>query len=285
MDEFGDQVVSIEAVERTKKAMEEHLQDPSKPEAEGPSPFVFSMIVFITYENFYGMPCANWNGPTIQTRTFADAKLTFTGKAPTHPHLAKDFHESWAKLAKIFDSAKTPDAHGQRGVLIPPSENASLDSKLKFTHRLFETVQEGDEDDDDVPVEFTIQQWPVRSDAAKKALAELKSTHRVIHLPAFDASPEGKVIPPGAYKTQLAGALAQIQFTLSHWSIRSKTKCGSSNTVDVFAAANLVHIRILNPPANCPPSPSKRTRKFTATDDVSGDISPKKPRLQGPSIW
>ncbi|KAJ7695690.1 hypothetical protein B0H17DRAFT_1178173 [Mycena rosella] len=271
---FGDQVVSVAAAEKTKKAVEEHLQDSSKPEATAPPPFVFSTIVFITYEDFYGDPATNWRTPSPIAQKLSDAKLTFTGKAPADPVLAKDFHDSRAKLEKIFELAKTSVAHTRQGVIITPPGQALCDRKLRFTHRLFEKVEEGDEDDPKFPPEFKIQQWPVQTEEAIRALAEIKCTHRVIPLQAYDATPEGQIIRPVAYKEQLRGALAQIKFTLSHWDIRKDRR-------DVFAA-DVVHIRILNPPANYPATPNKK-RMFSAVDTLSGDISPKKARA-GPSV-
>jgi hypothetical protein len=106
----------------------------------------------------------------------------------------------------------------------------------------------------------------------------MTATHRVNYLPAYNAI--GNLIYPNDYEAQLRGALAQVKFTLSHWNIHKQgmllPRCPTSTFTninshkDVFSA-NIEHIRILTPP--CPASPSKR-RKFTATDDVSGDISP-----------
>ncbi|KAJ7781799.1 hypothetical protein DFH07DRAFT_949496 [Mycena maculata] len=264
---------TIDAVAKAKKAVEERLLDHSKPPAAGAEPFIFSMVVFITYEDFFATSCAYWKGPTFQAPTFADVKLT-------------DFHESYEKLGKIFAAAKSSDSHERRGVVV---ENYPNEIKLRFTHRLFEKRQEGDEEVDrfraqllwlnsinivleGVPPELTIHHWPAASERAKQALVEMAHTHRVNYLQAFDATPKGKIIGPDAYKRELRGALAQVRFTLSHWDIRNKAPR------DVFNA-NIVHIRILAPRVNASASPSKRPRNFTAEDTVSGDISPKKARV------
>ncbi|KAJ6559049.1 hypothetical protein DFH09DRAFT_517339 [Mycena vulgaris] len=272
MDESRDQVVSVEAVAQARAAMERHAQDPSRnPKPKPLSPFIFSMIVLITPADFFAMPCARWNGPTEMAPTFAHAKMTFTGKAPEkNQRLKKDFHAAHSTLEKICKLAQTSDAHTRQGLFAPLCNVP----KLRFTHRPFEKVEQGGEDnDDEVPPEFTIGQWPVISDEARKALAEMKSTHRAIRLEAFDA--KEYIIPPSHYQTQLPGALAQIKFTLSHWNIRQRAS-------DVFNA-DIWHIRILDPPLPTLPPSSPSKRKFTAKDEESGDILPKKARLE-PSV-
>jgi len=269
MENYGNRAVSIEAAAKAVKAAAEGLQDPTKPGARADilKPFIFSIIVSITSEDFFASSCGKWKGPTIAAQTFANVKLTFTGEAPADPLLAEEFHHSCAKISQMFALAKTSEAHERRGVFVESGDKI----KLRFTHRLFEELKDGEEDDDaDVPAAFKIHQWPVRHEEARKAINGMKSTHRVNYLRAYDASPEGRLLFPGAYDSQLPGALAQIRFTLSHWNI-----CQSGqNPRDVFNA-NIEHIRILNPPRTA--SPSKR-RKFSAIDDVSGDISPKKAR-------
>ncbi|KAJ6559053.1 hypothetical protein DFH09DRAFT_1161711 [Mycena vulgaris] len=271
MDKSRDQVVSVEAVAQTRAAMERRAQNSNKnPELKPLSPFIFSMIVLITPTDFCAMPCANWSGPTDMTPTFAHAKMTFTGKAPeNNVHLEKDFHAAHTTLEKICKLAQTSDAHTRQG-LFAPSYNVP---KLRFTHRLFEKVKQGEEDGDGETF-AKILQWPVISDEARKALAEMKSTHRAIRLVAYDV--HGHIIPPSHYETQLPGALAQIKFTLSHWNIKQRAS-------DVFCA-DIWHIRILVPslPTLPPSSPSKR--KLNLKDEESGDILPKKARLE-PFVW
>ncbi|KAJ6477314.1 hypothetical protein C8R47DRAFT_1139938 [Mycena vitilis] len=265
----GEHVVSFEAAAKAARTKAEQLQDPTKP-ATGPlEPFIFSTIVFITLDDFFATSCGRWRGPTLGAPTFADVKLTFTGAAPADPLLAKEFYRSSAKISQLFESARSSELHQPQGVFVKSDDPTKR--KLRFTHRLFEKCKDvGDQDDEDVPAAFKIHQWPVRQEEARKAIAGMRLTHRVYYLPAYDASSEGKLIYPSAYDTQLPGALAQIRFTLSHWDIKRDRR-------DVFNA-NIVQIRVLSPPqtAFSPSSPARR--KFSATDDMSGDISPKKAR-------
>jgi hypothetical protein len=134
---YGNQIVSVEATAKALKAAAERLQDPTMPaaEADTPEPFIFSMIVSITSEDFFALPCGRWMRPTDAAPTFADAKLTFTGAVPADPLLAGDFQESCAKIVQLFESVRPSGTNERRGVLL--KQDASR-IKLRFTHRLFQ---------------------------------------------------------------------------------------------------------------------------------------------------
>jgi hypothetical protein len=51
----------------------------------------------------------------------------------------------------------------------------------------------------------------------------MKDTHRPVPIPAYDVN--GSLIAPVDYCRRLECALAQVDFTLSHWSIWSKEEC------------------------------------------------------------
>ncbi|KAJ6477313.1 hypothetical protein C8R47DRAFT_1219868 [Mycena vitilis] len=270
MGNCGEHVVSIEAVEKAQRAKEDHIQDPTLPVPGALEPFVFSIIVNITADDFFATPCGRWSGPALGARTFAEQKLNFTGAAPTNETLAKDFDRACQKILELFALAKSSEMHQPKGIFV----NDLAKMKLRFHHPLFEEIADGDEDDEDDNIEdaFKIKHWPVRHEAARKARDKMTSTHRVNYLPAYDASRKGNLILPGDYETQLPGALVQIKFTLSHWNFKKDRR-------DVFNA-NIVHIRVLKPAptTSSPNSPSKPKRHFAATDEMSGDISPKKAR-------
>ena len=89
---------------------------------------------------------------------------------------------------------------------------------------------------------WAIENWPVKSQAATEALPALSKTHKVVAVPAYDMN--GDLIHPLFYRTRLSGAVAEIAFELSHWSMRSR---GAEPACDTFAA-DLVAVRILLPP-------------------------------------
>ena len=91
---------------------------------------------------------------------------------------------------------------------------------------------------------YTIQNWPCTNDAAQEALELLKDTHRVIPIPAYEV--EGGLMYPQYYRRQLQGALVEIHFTLSHWSIAAKPDQRHENT-DMYLV-EVYSIRVLRPP-------------------------------------
>ncbi|KAJ7147092.1 hypothetical protein C8R43DRAFT_953288 [Mycena crocata] len=191
---YGGWLVSIEVVERSLKAEEECLQDPSQPESDPPYPFVFSIIVFIAYEDCYVKPCGNWSGQESTPPKFADVKLTFTGQAPSDPQLARDFQHSCMKLEKVLGYARRQTPTFNMGFLL--NVRGFLKAKILES-----------EADDEPPAKLTIDQWPVDSEEARKAITKMKATHRVNHLPVYDAA--GKLVFPRACVGKLLGALAR----------------------------------------------------------------------------
>ena len=120
---------------------------------------------------------------------------------------------------------------------------------------------------------FSIENWPAFSDAARGGLDSIKQTHRVIPIPAYDL--EGKLIDPRYYCRHLEGAVAEVHFNLSHWSIARQGVPGK----DVYTA-DIVLIRVIAPP-RATATPRTRTplkRKVSAF--IHPDSSPtKRPRV------
>ena len=128
----------------------------------------------------------------------------------------------------------------------------------------------------DVPPEYTIAQWPTYYDEAEVALKSLVDTHRVNYLEAYDM--HGKLLWPSQYRKYLQGALVQIHFTLTHWSIGGKpAKDGRPGRVatDTYVA-DIFSMRVLVPPADYGQPVTPRKRKFHKSDPMTLDISPKK---------
>ncbi|KAJ8589092.1 hypothetical protein M405DRAFT_818618 [Rhizopogon salebrosus TDB-379] len=91
--------------------------------------------------------------------------------------------------------------------------------------------------------DFDIHNWPVSSEAARHDLETMVETHRVVPIPAYDV--DGNLIHPQNYRKMLRGAIVQVDFHLTHWSIARKqdgTSAADSYTADV------VSIRVLNEP-------------------------------------
>ena len=105
---------------------------------------------------------------------------------------------------------------------------------------------------------FALAGWPIIHAEAEDARQEMlrQKTHQVIPLPAYDI--KGNLIRPDTYKCRLAGALARVSFTLSHWYITSAQERIHSFVADVKS------IRILMDPV----IPKKPTKRKTAKRDT-----------------
>ncbi|KAJ8587337.1 hypothetical protein M405DRAFT_882740 [Rhizopogon salebrosus TDB-379] len=108
---------------------------------------------------------------------------------------------------------------------------------------------------------FNIHNWPVSSKAARHDLETMVETHRVVPILAYDA--DGNLIHPQNYRKMLRGALVQVDFHLTHWSIvrrQDGTSAAYSYTADV------AYIRVLSEPTT---SVTTTKRKIAARIDSS----------------
>ena len=81
----------------------------------------------------------------------------------------------------------------------------------------------------------------------------MKDTYCVIPIPAYEK--EGGLMYPSYYKHQLVRATVELHFTLTHWSISSKTGCADEN-VDTYTA-ELFSMRVIRPSLPTIVSPCK----------------------------
>ena len=114
---------------------------------------------------------------------------------------------------------------------------------------------------------FSIENWPAFSDAARGGLDSIRQTHQVIPIPAYDI--EGKLIDPHFYCHHLEGAVTEIHFNLSHWSITRQGVPGK----DVYTA-DIVMIQVLAPPCASATPHTPLKRKVSAY--IHPDSSPTK---------
>ena len=98
------------------------------------------------------------------------------------------------------------------------------------------------------------------------------NTHCINYLEAYDMH---RLIEPSQYRRHLQGALVQIHFTLTHWSIGQKKRCEVLVPACDTFAANIYSMRVLIPPQNHGPV-TPRKCKFYKSNPMTPDISPKK---------
>ncbi|KAF7984151.1 hypothetical protein HWV62_16808 [Athelia sp. TMB] len=273
-----NKLVTAAAATAHREAQIEYAANPDSNPVPEISPAVLSAVVLITEDDFYMTSCGMWNGPTTAARTFADVKPTCTGAQPDHAVFANDFPAVCENITALMEKARTPGFKDVKGVKV---NTGGSGIKIKFRHVLFERKDSKEDnhitpnalanvDREEIPRQFTMAEWPAFYDQAKEALATMKDTHNVNYLEAYDM--HGRLIFPREYRTVLSGALAQIHFTLSHWSISGKGRIPS----DVFAA-DVYSIRVLVPPKSRG-GVTPRKRKFQNLDPMTPDISPKKLR-------
>ena len=102
---------------------------------------------------------------------------------------------------------------------------------------------------------------------------KLVKTHRVNYLQVYDM--HGKLVEPSRYCWHLQGALVQVHFTLTHWSIAAKTKNGLIMPACDTFSADIYSMRVLSPPKKYGPV-TPRKCKFVNSDPMTPDMTPKK---------
>lgn len=108
----------------------------------------------------------------------------------------------------------------------------------------------------DVPPHYTIAGWHVQSDEVWKALKEMRHTHHVSHLEAYNM--HGKLLWPCHYCKYLQGAIVQDHFTLKHWTFSGKKK----TPCDTYAT-NIFSTHVLIPPPSFGTCDTEETQVFS----------------------
>jgi hypothetical protein len=89
-----------------------------------------------------------------------------------------------------------------------------------------------------------IKNWLITTDAAHEELVNMLNTHSVNPIPAYDM--HGHLIHPLSYHSQLSGAVIELYFELSHWSMRGQN---GEPSCDTFAADMVaIHVLVLPKP-------------------------------------
>ena len=125
---------------------------------------------------------------------------------------------------------------------------------------------------------MNIKDYPVTSDDAHIALAQMETTHTVQLMQANDI--DGKLIMPADYIDKLAGACAWVRFTLEKYTFRNDDNRAKDTFVADIESIRLVVKADPTPLVDTPQgSPKKRkTRKVykTGTDPFAAHRAGKK---------
>ncbi|KAK0190766.1 hypothetical protein F5146DRAFT_1137592 [Armillaria mellea] len=251
---------------------------------EKPSHAILLTVLRISAQDCWVYPDGRWRGPTEYTKSFADTKLRCSGVIPVAGVFRDDFEHVIENLESIRNMIASPGGK-KRGVLVPAQIGDPMDEnqsglKVKFQH------EKGPREGGGWVLTnktylfagqhtWTMENWPVTSDAAREALKDMKRTHGVDPLPLYDS--EDTLVDPELYSRSLIGATVEVRFSLCHWRIMNE---------DVYVAyVDSMYIlpvpaMVLSSPATKrrfvqaepPLSPSKRLRPCEATLTEPDDV-------------
>ncbi|KAJ7126691.1 hypothetical protein C8R44DRAFT_667399, partial [Mycena epipterygia] len=193
-------------------------------------PAPLTLIALLSAENCWLAPDGFWKGPTTYTPTFADFKMSCRLAVPELSPFSDDFTRVMQNVQWLMASIETK-GNEKQGVFDPKETPFTT---IKLRHVLFEKIKDNEGKNASIPVlkmlpnaiagsdpdDFNIEDWPVQTEAARKGLSEMLTTHHVIPLPAYDH--KGKLIQPTEYRAKLMGAIVRATVTLKHWNITAR---------------------------------------------------------------
>ncbi|KIO14778.1 hypothetical protein M404DRAFT_17638 [Pisolithus tinctorius Marx 270] len=224
-----------------------------------------SAVVQIDSNDYWLTADANYHGPSEIWPDFAIIKLSCVVQMPNVTPFTADWANVTDNLRWLQDAIAMPKFTMKQGLF---TTAGPCGPRFRLRHVLFKALdaddlaaQDGagsgaqsdkDETNDLDPI-FSIENWPTFSDAARGGLDSIRQTHQVIPIPAYDL--EGKLIDPRFYRRYLEGAVVELHFNLSHWSISRQGIPGK----DVYTA-DIVMMHVLVPPhaSVTPRTPLKR---------------------------
>ncbi|KAF7361656.1 hypothetical protein MVEN_00509000 [Mycena venus] len=196
-------------------------------------------------------PCGLWAGPERYISKFEDLKLKYRLVAPDHkdrPIFTENFEVALENLETLMSKVETK-GYRKAGVLESPK------TSIRLRHKVFELKVTDEEDDEDA---FPLRDWPVENDAARDALRDMDSTHRVNRIPLYNL--EGDLVQPSQCMDVLKGAVVRANFTMSHWRISD----GVDNR-DIYTA-DIRSLRVIPSPPVCPSTPRKKRASIPTVD-------------------
>ncbi|KAI6004662.1 hypothetical protein EDD15DRAFT_2108578, partial [Pisolithus albus] len=200
-------------------------------------PAVLCAIVRIDSEDFWLTADGGYLGPNTVCGEFADIKPSCAVTDPGLEPITSDYEVVINVLQHLTQNCVTAGYSTATGFF---SKKNTGNVGFRLRHTLFEVslsicctltpvlISE--------PISF--ERWPLTKEKIRAELLNLKSTHRILPLPAYDL--EDRLIRPASYRRVLQGAIVEVHFTLSHWPIAAAKQ-------DVYIA-DIEHIRLLVPP-------------------------------------
>ncbi|KAF4567154.1 hypothetical protein EYR40_006148 [Pleurotus pulmonarius] len=225
-------------------------------------PAILTTVVRLHNDDFFFTSDANYRGPTQFTPNLGKVRATCLGGNPQLGPFEDDYSTVIENLEWLQEQIAHPELQERKGLLFPGPP------RIKVRHLLFETkaADHNDSDADTLAPEFRIDAWPTHSEEAARELEQLKHTHDVIPIPAYNK--DGTLINPNNYRKALQGAVVEVRFGLRYYAITPGSKSSRmpvtahSNAFNSFTA-DLVDMMVLVPPTASPAFSSPRKRKVS----------------------
>ncbi|KIK25546.1 hypothetical protein PISMIDRAFT_9547 [Pisolithus microcarpus 441] len=233
-----------------------------------PERAVLSAIVRIDRDDFWLVSNGGYQGAGSVWKDILDVKPSCALTKPGMQPLDADFATVMTTLRLLTNKCVTPGY--ALGKSLFGDENLNP-KRFKLRHKLFESLDTDVDNDDVEPPSatdpFSLEMWPLTKERNRPELLALKSTHRVLPVPAYDLA--GNLIHPTAYRRFLQGALVEIHFTLSHWGIAGVRR-------DVYSGEiQFIHLLDAPIPASC----AGRKRRIPL--HLNADSTPSKKQVTG----
>ncbi|KAI5981832.1 hypothetical protein EDD15DRAFT_2182600 [Pisolithus albus] len=227
----------------------------------GPSPpaepAILRAIVRIDLADFWLTADGGYVGPNSIWKEMVDVKPSCAVTDPGIDPVTTDFPVVIQVLEQLTAKCVTPGYTSGKSFFSKTDTGAT---RFKLRHSLFQvnrwTVN--------VPhmckvsEAFSFQLFPLTNEKNRAELLALKSTHRIVPLPAYDFS--RNIIRPGAYRRLLQGAVVEVHFTLSHWGIATAKR-------DVYGG-NIEKIRLLVLPTSSSSSKKRKVAFHLDSEDM-----------------
>ncbi|KAH7870858.1 uncharacterized protein C8R40DRAFT_1175084 [Lentinula edodes] len=226
---------------------------------KAPEAAILSMIVQLSSANFWMSSNGGWKGPTGITPDFTDVKLSAYGGMPDESMrevqiIADDYNTAFDQACEIQGWVAMKGAESKIGFI----NGASADTgTIKIKHALFEEI----DDHNRMNAGDALDDYDIANTGVANALAALKAQDplrfKLNPLPVYGE--DERLIHSSMYRKKLENALVEVQFTLTHWGIRSGND--GTGAKDVYNA-DIIDMIVLVPPP--PPIASPRKRKLPA---------------------
>ena len=104
------------------------------------TPATLSVVILVSYDDCWLIPCGNWKGPTQVTKKFEDVKLSFVGERPVQFDVfQKDYNHALTNVKWLMQQINVPSAKSKGFLTTSRAGNGIGNTEsLKFRHVLFE---------------------------------------------------------------------------------------------------------------------------------------------------